>query len=236
MNPSNFQNKKTNILEKFEPGFEFVDFIIMAFISYQYFKLWLVPGVGDADKIFQMAGLMGFEFIMVHSGVFMAAIPRKLSLLFFVPAYGLFAWAFNEIIGGGNIVAYIYMFAVFNRMRFAFFNVDESLKNKQMGRSVFACMTYFFLLMGVAFGNSLIPEFGLNDDNLTLIGYEEAKTHGGLFLDEPQTAICAGAFYYLFLAMYALPMRWFWNQEKLNKWSAEMEGKAKNIKQKKHQK
>lgn len=233
MNNSHSDYKKSKILERLEPSFEFVDFLMMAFMSYQYFKLWMAPEIGDADKIFQMAGLMGFEFIMVHSGVFMAVMPRKVSLLFFVPVYGLFAWGFNEIVGGGNLVAYIYMFAVFNRMRFAFFNVDENLKNKQVGRSVFACMTYFFLLIGVAFGNSFLPEFGVNEQNLVRIGYEEAKTHGGLFLDKPQTALCAGAFYYLFLAMYALPMRWFWDEKKLNKWSANMEARAEKIKQKK---
>lgn len=233
MNTTSPQNKKSSILERLEPSFEFIDFIMMTFMSYQYFKLWMMPEMGDADKIFQMAGLMGFEFIMVHSGVFMAVMPRKLSLLFFVPVYGLFAWAFNSIIGGGNIVAYIYMFAVFNRMRFAFFNVDETLRNKQMGRSVYACMTYFFLLMGVSIGSSFLPELGLNDANLTRIGYDEAKTHGGLLLDEPQTAICVGAMYYFFLAIYALPAKWFWNEEKLNKWSADMETRMEKMKRNK---
>jgi len=206
------QSKKQNnsILEKIEPSFELVDVVMMGFMAYQYFKLWIDPQYGDAEKIFQMAGLMGFEFIMVHSGVFMAVMPRKVSLLIFVPAYGLFAWAFNDIIGGGNLVAYIYLIAVFNRMRFAFFNVNEELKNKQILRSVFAVLTYFFLLLGVAFGSKLIPEFGLNDVILSFIGYDEAKTHGGLFLDEPQTAICLGSIYYLILALYSLPSRWFW--------------------------
>lgn len=234
MKTSHSSNKKSSIFEKLEPSFGFVDFIMMAFMSYQYFKLWMMPGIGDAEKIFQMAGLMGFEFIMVHSGVFMAVMPRKLSLFLFVPVYGLFAWAFNSIIGGGNLVVYIYMFAVFNRMRFAFFNVDENLKNKQVGRSALAAMIYFFLLFGVAFGSSVLPEFGLNDANLTRIGYDEAKTHGGLLLDEPQTAICAGAIYYLLLALNALPAKWFWNEAKLKKWTANMEKRMEKNNQNKN--
>lgn len=230
----NSPKRKSSILERLEPSFGFVDFMMMAFMSYQYFKLWMMPEIGDAEKIFQMAGLMGFEFIMVHSGVFMAVMPRKLSLFFFVPVYGLFAWAFNSIIGGGNIVAYIYMLAVFNRMRFAFFNVDEELKNKQIGRSVFAAMTYFFLIIGVAVGSGMLPEYGLNDENLRQIGYDEAKTHGGLFLDEPQTAICAGAVYYLILALFALPGKWFWNEERINKWTADMEKRMEKMKKNKN--
>ena len=203
--------KQSNpILEKMEPSFEFADVIMMGFMSYQYLKLWINPQIGDAHQIFQYAGLMGFEFIMVHSGVFMAVMPRKISLLVFVPLYGLFAWAFNEIIGEGNIVAYVYLIAVFNRMRFAFFNTSEELKNKQIGRSVFAVMTYFFLLLIVGFGNQLVPKFGLNETNLIRIGYDEVKTHGGLLLDEPQIALCLGTIYYFLLALYGLPMRWFW--------------------------
>ena len=201
---------QNSILEKMEPSFEFADVIMMGFMAYQYLKLWMNPQIGDANQIFQYAGLMGFEFIMVHSGVFMAVMPRKITLLVFVPLYGLFALAFNEIIGGGDIVAYVYLMAVFNRMRFAFFNTSEELKNKQIGRSVFAVMFYFFLLMFVSFGNALIPKFGLNEANLIRIGYDEAKTHGGLLLDEPQTALCLGTIYYFLLALYGLPMRWFW--------------------------
>ena len=128
----------------------------------------------------------------------------------FVPLLVAPVLAFNEIIGGGDIVAYVYLMAVFNRMRFAFFNTSEELKNKQIGRSVFAVMFYFFLLMFVSFGNALIPKFGLNEANLIRIGYDEAKTHGGLLLDEPQTALCLGTIYYFLLALYGLPMRWFW--------------------------
>jgi len=202
--------KNSSIIEKIEPSFVFVDIIMMGFMSYQYFSVWFSPHLVDPNRIFQMAGLMGFEFIMIHSGVFMAVMPRKISLLIFVPAYGLFAWAFNSIIGGDNIVAYIYLIAVFNRMRFAFFNVNEDIRSQQILRSAYAAITYFFLLIVVAIGSSIVPEFGLNDENLTRIGYDEAKTHGGIFLDEPQTAICLGAIYYFALALYGLPARWFW--------------------------
>ena len=221
------KSKSSNsILETIEPSFLFADFLMMGFMAFKYYMLWSNPQNGDAAVIFQMAGLMGFEFIMIHSGVFMAMMPKWLSLLVFAPFYGLFAWAFNRIIGGDNLVAYIYMIAVFNRMRFAFFNVSEEMKQKQVGRSVFAAMLYFFLVFGIVLGTSLIPELGLSTENLEKIGYAEAKTHGGLFLDEPKTAICLGTIYYMGLCLLSLPGRWFWNEQK---WEARTKKWDKSI-------
>ncbi len=113
---------------------------------------------------------------------------------------------------GGNIVAYIYLLVVFNRMRFAFFDVNSTLKERGVGKSAFAAIVYFFIVMFVALGNSLVPELGLADDNLARLGYEEVKNHGGLFSDEPQTAICAGFFYYFILALFTMYIA--------NKWDA----------------
>lgn len=222
----------SSILETIEPSFVFADFLMMGFMAFKYYMLWSQPQIGDATSIFQMAGLMGFEFVMIHSGVFMAVMPKWLSLIIFVPFYGLFAWAFNKIIGGDNLVTYIYMTAVFNRMRFAFFNVSEDLKQKQIGRSVFAAMFYFFLVFGVVLCVPLIPDLGLNEANLVRIGYAEAKTHGGLFLDQPKTAICLGTLYYLGLCLFSLPGKWFWNErkweERTTKWTQSIENYQKN--------
>ena len=62
----NPKNQSNPIVEKMEPSFEFADVIMMGFMAYQYLKLWVNPQTGDAHQIFQYAGLMGFEFIMVH--------------------------------------------------------------------------------------------------------------------------------------------------------------------------
>ena len=203
---------KTNskILERFEPAFDYVEAFTLGFIAIQFLKLWISPGMEDAEKIGQWSGLMAFEFIMVHSGVFMAIMPKKFSLFFFFPIYGLFAFAFNEAIGGGNMVIYIYLFTVFNRMRFAFFNVSEQQKGKVIGKSLYAVMIYFFTLLFVAIGSKLVPEFGLNSEYLARIGY--VSKGEGLFLEEPKTAICLGVVYYFLLAIYALPSKYFWSK------------------------
>lgn len=200
-------SQKKSILEKFEPQLELGNFVMLMYMCYQYAKLWIAPEVGDSETIFQMAGLMGFEFVMIHSGVFMAVMPKKISLFIFVPFYGLFALAFNQIIGGENLVFKIYLVVVFHRMRFAFFNASEELKNNQIAFSAIAAMAYFFLLIAVCIGNTLVPAFGLSAENLSHIGYDSAKTHGGILLDNPETAMCLGTSYYLLLALYVFPYK-----------------------------
>lgn len=147
---------------------------------------------------------MGFEFVMVHSGIATAVMNKKITLYILVPFYALFAWGFNSIIGADNLILKIYLVVIFNRMRFAFFNPSDELRNRQLNFSVLAVMLYFFLLLFVGLGNSIILEFGLNSENLNHIGYNIAKTHGGFLLDKPKTAMCLGAFYYSLLGTYSI--------------------------------
>jgi hypothetical protein len=129
----------------------------------------------------------------------MAVMPKKFSLFIFIPFYFLFAWMFVSIIDS-YVVVEIYLITILNRMRFAFMNVSEQLKNKTIKKSILAIMIYFFLAMAVSIGNKMIPDFGLSEQNLIEIGYMKAKKHGGLFLDIPKTAICLGGLYYTFMA------------------------------------
>lgn len=203
---------KNSFLERFEPNFEYLDAFFMFYISYQYLSLWFSPEITDAQKIYQMAILMGFEFIMVHSGAMMAAMPRIVSLLFLVPVYGTFAYIFHKLAGDGSTVLYIYLIAVFNRMRFAFFNVDKKLKNQQILNSVLAAMLYFVLIFITAFSAEHLPQFGLTEANLEQMGYDKVKLNGGIFTDLPQSAMFMGTVYYFLIGLLAFP---FFNTKKL---------------------
>ena len=202
-NKSSTVTPPQSFFEKYNRFFEFNEAIMLAFIAYKYLQLWVNPAPADALTIFQYAGLMGFEFIMVHSGVFMVAMPARISLLVFVPLYGLFAWAFNEIIGG-NLATNIYLIVVFNRMRFAFFNTSPRLMNIAFGKSALAAIVYFFLIFAVSLGQNLIPNFGLSEAGLERIGYENVKSHGGLLLDVPKTSMCLGFSYYSIMCLYSI--------------------------------
>jgi hypothetical protein len=187
------------IIEKWDRPLNYVGVILNLIISFSFFSLWISPDISDVSKIYSYAVLIGFEFIMVHSGVFMAVMPVRFSLLVFFPLYGLFALVFNMMVSD-NIILYTYLVVVFNRLRYAFFNVNKSIRVKLGQRSVFAAVLYFFILMFCAFASNVIPCFGLSNEFLERSNYSKVKLHGGLILDQPSVAMCIGAFYYLLLA------------------------------------
>jgi hypothetical protein len=185
---------------KFLALFEYLDIAFTLFLSYQFFRLWFSPNIEDAAMIYSFAILMGFEFIMVHSGVFMSVSPFKISLLIFFPIYGLFALTFNTLIDNDTVL-WLYLIVVFNRMRFAFFNTNDTERAKTIMFSVGAVSLYFVLTFFVCLVSWILPDFGLNAKFLEASNYESLKRVGGLFTDTPKTAMCLGGFYYLLLSL-----------------------------------
>jgi len=194
---------RSDIIEKYNVPFEYAGAFMNLILAYQFYKIWTSPAISDANKIADYAVLMGFEFIMVHSGVFMAVMPKKISLYVLLPVYGLFALAMNTFVSD-NSVLIIYGIVVFNRMRFAFSDVSKKIQQKAIFNSVIAVLVYFVLVFVVAFNNEHIPLFGLTKEFLAEINYYENLKTGGLLLDEPQTAFSLGFLYYTILALMAL--------------------------------
>ena len=67
-----------NIIERIDRPCEYVEVAQTALIACQYLYLWLFAGPDDAYKVYSLAILMAFEFVMVHSGLFMAAFRINL--------------------------------------------------------------------------------------------------------------------------------------------------------------
>lgn len=177
-----------------------VGILIYGALIYEMWRLWSAPNPDDIDRILTLAVMMGFEFIMVHSGVFMSVFPRKMSLFIFVPFYGLFALAFNTMTPGNEIL-FLYLGVVFIRMRFAFSNPIEQEKGANMGMSLIAVLLYFFLIMGFAIGSDHIPELGLTPEFLKATGYLNEDTIGGIFTEMPQVPMAMGIVYFALLAL-----------------------------------
>ena len=173
-------------------------------IAWRYFQLWSSPGPDDGELILSFATLMAFEFVMVHSGVFMAVFPRKWSLMGFFPFYGLFALAFSASMPN-NIILWVYLMTIAGRMRFAFQDVPMGERVRLIIRSAFAAFIYLVLTFAVAIGEPFIPELGLSREFLNSIGYFDISDTGGLFVDEPKTAMSLGVFYFTAITI----MEWF---------------------------
>lgn len=202
MNESTIELPAGNAFKKFVSYFfDIIDILFTLFLSYQFLSLWISPGMQDAATIYSLAVLIVFEFIMVHSGVFMAFMPLRWSVFLFFPIYGLFALAFNTMIPDNTII-WLYMIVVLNRMRFSFVQVNKEARARQVGNSAFAAMLYFILVMVISLASGIIPDFGLTDEYLNASGYHSVKMNGGLFLDTPKVALCFGALYYFLLAAF----------------------------------
>ncbi len=206
-----------NIIEKYENQFAYSGVVMNLLLAAQAYLLWTNPTVNDANKIYTIAVLMGFEFFMIHSGVFMAAFPRKISLYVFFPLYGMFALAINAMTDG-NAVLYLYLIVIFQRMRFAFFNANKGLKNKAISFSAWAVIIYMFSIMIVLFNSDNVSVFGLTNDFLVISGYRD-KHSVGIFTDSPNLAMAFAVIYYGLLALteFNLTRAYIEHPERFNK-------------------
>lgn len=201
------------VIEKYDHYFIYAGVVFNLIIAYRFYALWASPGLDQSNQITNMATLIAFEFIMIHSGVFMAVFPKKVSLFLFFPFYGLFAVAFAAAIDDWHIIMFTYLFAVFNRMRFAFADVPRAIKFRNITISVFAAVIYFILIFVVAFNAENIPALGLTNDYLEASGYISNLETGGLFFDSPQTAMALGVLYYVTLGLVELLIVWAQKQQ-----------------------
>lgn len=109
-----------NIIERIDRPCEYVEVAQTALIACQYLYLWLFAGPDDAYKVYSLAILMAFEFVMVHSGLYgsYAAQGFNTAVYSVVWAFCICIWAFNA--GGDYTIIILYLATVLNRMRFAF--------------------------------------------------------------------------------------------------------------------
>ncbi|AYN05716.1 hypothetical protein [Flavobacterium sp. 140616W15] len=182
--------------------FTFIEYGFYAYYASVFLMVWLYPEQYNVSLINDLAVLIVFEFIMVHSGVFMAVLPKRYSILVFFPMFGLFAYSFNNSVIDTNIF-YIYLLTVLNRMRFAFSNVSIEVRAIEIAKSVFRAILYCTLLCATALGNEFIPKLGLTSEFLQKYHYFDTIKSSGLIMEKPYIAMCMGFLY------YSLPVLFF---------------------------
>ncbi|GIJ96724.1 hypothetical protein CAPN001_12930 [Capnocytophaga stomatis] len=193
--------KSIPVIEQFDKPLEYFSIFQYLFFAGTYLYFWIYADISDAYKVYSLAMLIIFEFIMVHSGIFMTLIPAKYSLLLFFPFYGIFALVFNLSLNlGDNQILILYLVTVFHRMRFAFFNTDKDIKNRLIVFSVLAALAYFLLTFFCLIFSPILPYFALDEFFFNSDTYQSIKKMKGAFVDTPHEAIAFGFLYYLALA------------------------------------
>lgn len=190
----------SNILEKYNRQFEYAGLLMTVLIAFQFYRIWQNPIIGDTPKIITMGLLIIFEFIMMHSGLLMSGMPKKVSLYGLIPFYGLFALAFTAI-AQDPVVLILYLTVVINRMRFAFSDVPKYLRQRTLFKAILTALAYFVLMFPFVFGAEHVPKWGMTKESLNEIGYPGDSAAAGLFLEMPHVVIAFGFTYYCLLAL-----------------------------------
>ena len=192
------KRRKKEKPQRFDP-FILIDLALNVWIAFMFFQTWSTPFGTDIDRVYTLSTMIVFEFVMIHSGILMSAFPLKFTLFIFFPFYGLFAFVFNMSVSD-NTILYLYLVVVLNRMRFAFYNVDQETKRRNIRMSVYALCIYIFIFLTVASSPKIVPELGLTHEFLKIMGYQPHGT--GILNDEPKISMCIGFLYYIALALF----------------------------------
>lgn len=162
--------------------------------------LWLFAGPDDAYKVYSLAILMAFEFVMVHSGFLWQLCRSRLQYGCLFRCMDFLHSQLGIQCGGDYTIIILYLATVLNRMRFAFFNVSKSVKQRVVKQSMIALAVYFVLTVSVVCAESVIPSFSLGAAFSESASYTREVRAGGLFVEKPYVPICLGFLYYSVLS------------------------------------
>gem|GEM_PF-634423 len=181
--------------------FSLIGVIMNGWLAYIFLTLWLHPQASDVEMIYSLTILILFEFVLVHSGVFMSILGRSWKgWLGFIFMYGLFALAFNTFVNGNQIII-LYGAVVLNRMLPGLLNSGKPDKEQGLMMSAVYALIYLGLFFPLIFGSSYIPRLGLTEAFLTSVDYLSVNQAGGDFAGAPHVFMCFGVLYYLILML-----------------------------------
>ena len=178
------------------------------YLIYLFLRLWISPQYDDAEFIYSLGMLLIFEFVLVHSGAFMAvlaAIPFRDSWkwwLVLIVFYGIFALVFNMFVVGNEILI-VYGAVVLNRF-LSKIGKSEKQKEIEMGMSAVYGIIYFVLLFAIVLGQDIVPQFGLTDEFLRAVDWDNINQGVNVL---PNALMLFGVLYYLLLTIVDLTLR-----------------------------
>ena len=179
--------------------FSLLGAIMNGWLAYIFLSLWLRPQASDVEMINNLTILVIFEFVLVHSGVFMSILGRSWKgWAGFIVFYGIFALAFNAMVNDNQILI-IYGIVVLNRMLPVILSSKKTDKAQGLLMSFVYATIYLVLLFSVILGSSYIPQFGLTEAFLGSADFSVINLEGGGFFEAPHIIMCFGVLYYLIL-------------------------------------
>lgn len=192
-----FANINLNIKFRYS---SIIEYGFQAFYATLFLMTWQNPEQ-HIGLLNDLSVLILFEFVMVHSGTFMAIMPKKWSLLLLIPFYGAFAYSFNKMTIDSNIL-FAYSITVLNRMRFAFSDVSDKIRGEQILNAFGRVAFYFVLLFTILIGSNFVPKLGFTNVFLKSNSFLNGIPDKGIFLASPKESMCLGFLYYSIPTLY----------------------------------
>ena len=187
----------------------FAEVLIYGLLIFEMWSLWTHPAPADFSRLQTLALLMGFEFFLVHSGLFFNLMPRKVSVLILLPVYGVIAYFLNTGTEN-NLILVLYLGLMIARLRFLFTDHSDAQKSRATKISITAAVIYFAAIAVIAVGDASLPARGLTPEFLTQHGYYETLSVGGPFTERPHLPLIMGIIYFsmmIALDLYLLFVR-----------------------------
>jgi hypothetical protein len=195
-------------LERARPDFKsaipsIIEMLLYAFLIREMWCLWSDPTPADFPRLQTLAILMGFEFLLVHSALFIHVTPRKISILFLLPIYGIVALALNTG-AENNLILYLYLGVIITRLRFLFGDHTKAQKSRAVKTSIVSFFIYFAAIAIIAVGETSLPKGGLTAKFLESGNYLDSLEVYGIFTEQPHLPLLMGMFYFSALILFEL--------------------------------
>lgn len=160
-------------------------------------SVWFFPENYSVEIIYNLTLILIFEFILVHSGVFMSVFKNFFVILGFALVYGLFALAINmSVLGDSPVILYLYSATVVNRMLFGLTSRTDQERQENMGYSALMAMNFMFSIFTALLLSWMVPYGGLTPAYLESIHYLDSIGTGGEFPEKPHVAFAFGVLYF----------------------------------------
>lgn len=159
--------------------------------------VWWFPEHFSVQTIYNLTVLFLFEFILVHSGVFMAAFARTKLVFALIPFYGIFALIINSMImGDENLIIWLYAVIVANRIISGYQVKTKEEMGKNLFYSALLVLNFMLCLFSVMIFKFLVPYGGLTPQYLNEINYLYLIPQHSDYFNVPHIGMAYGTLFY----------------------------------------
>lgn len=190
-------------------------FLYIAFII----TVWWFPEHFSVQTIYNLTVLFLFEFILVHSGVFMAAFSRTKFVFALIPIYGIFTLIINSMImGEENLIIWLYAVIVANRIIGGYQVKTQEEFGKNLLYSALLVINFMFSLFSVLILQFLVPYGGLTPEYLNEINYLYLIPQHSDYFNVPHIGMAYGTLFYgiPFICMATIQIKMIYKKLHLN--------------------